>query len=44
MAQLLSAIQLPRKREGREKGFVVNYECANMVRNQAVRMAEIITR
>lgn len=29
--------------EGEKKGFVVNYEYANMVRNKAARMAEIIT-
>lgn len=35
--------QRTRKREGGKKSFVVNYEYANMVRNKAVRMAEIIT-
>lgn len=45
MSQLLSAVQLRELGRGRGggKGFVVNYECANMVRNKAVRMAEIIT-
>lgn len=40
MCQLLR--ELGRGR-GEKKGFVVNYEYANMVRNKAVRMAEIIT-
>lgn len=44
MPQLLSAVQLQELGGRRKKkGFVVNYEYANMVRNKAARMAEIIT-
>lgn len=42
MPQLLSAVQLQEGGE-KKKGFVVNYEYSNMVKNKAARMAEIIT-